>query len=205
MEDKLQRLTQKLYEEGLSKGRNEADDLVKKAKEEAAAIVKEAKEKAGEILREAERNAQDMKKNTETEVALASRQVISTLKQNIENLILTKEISPAISDAVKDESFVKELILAVAGKWNGAEGNRTDLSVLIPSSASEKLEKELKEAAGKAFSGGLDVVRDDNVKTGFRIGPKNGGYYISFSDADFDALFREYLRPKVAELLYGEK
>ena len=40
------------------------------------------------------------------------------------------------------------------------------------------------------------------VRTGFKVGAKDGGYYISFSDADFDALMREYLREKVAHLLY---
>ena len=31
---------------------------------------------------------------------------------------------------------------------------------------------------------------------------KNGGYYIAFTDESFDALFKEYLREKVANMLY---
>ena len=40
------------------------------------------------------------------------------------------------------------------------------------------------------------------VRTGFRVGAKGGSYYISFSDDDFEALLKEYLRSKVAELLF---
>ena len=39
MENKLEQLTQKLYNEGLAKGRMEADDLVAKAQGEAAKII----------------------------------------------------------------------------------------------------------------------------------------------------------------------
>ena len=42
MENKLQQLTQKLYDEGLEKGRAEAERLVAEAKTNAAKIVKEA-------------------------------------------------------------------------------------------------------------------------------------------------------------------
>lgn len=42
MENKLQQLTQKLYDEGLEKGRAEADKLVADAKAEAREIVAEA-------------------------------------------------------------------------------------------------------------------------------------------------------------------
>jgi len=31
------------------------------------------------------------------------------------------------------------------------------------------------------------VGYSNEVKSGFKVGAKDGGYYISFSDADFDA------------------
>ena len=44
--DKLQELTQKLYNEGLSKGKEEGEAILAKAQAEAAAIVKKAQEEA---------------------------------------------------------------------------------------------------------------------------------------------------------------
>ena len=42
MQDKLQELTDRLYEEGLSKGRQEAEELLAKARAEAKEIVSAA-------------------------------------------------------------------------------------------------------------------------------------------------------------------
>ena len=44
--DKLQELTDKLYNEGLSKGKAEGEAILAKAKEEAAAIVENARKEA---------------------------------------------------------------------------------------------------------------------------------------------------------------
>lgn len=205
MEDKLQKLTQKLYEEGLSKGRTDADELIAQAKAEAAEIVEEAKVKARSIINQAEQNAAELKKNTETEVALASRQIIAELKQKIEGMVAARELTPTIQKAVKDTTFIKEMILTVARNWDGCEQTRTELEVMLPADSAKALQEELKTALGAALDGGVEVKFDNKVKSGFRVAPKDGGYYISFTDADFDALFREYLRPKVNEILFGDK
>ena len=60
MENKLQQLTQKLYDEGLEKGRAEAERLVAEAKTNAAKIVKEAEAQAAKILADANTKAQDV-------------------------------------------------------------------------------------------------------------------------------------------------
>ena len=51
MENKLQELTNKLYEEGLAKGRSDAERLVADAQAKADAIVREAEEKAAAARR----------------------------------------------------------------------------------------------------------------------------------------------------------
>ena len=48
--DKLQELTQKLYQEGLSKGKEEGEAILAKAKAEAQEIVKQAQEQAAAIV-----------------------------------------------------------------------------------------------------------------------------------------------------------
>ena len=203
MQDKLQKLTQKLYEEGLSKGRTDADDLVSKAKEEAKAIVNEAKVKAEAIVNEAKRNAEELRKNTETEVALASRQTIATLKEQIQTLVTAKELTPKIKDVVDDTAFLKEMILLVCKNWEGNTQANAELEVMLPENAKTELLKELKSMLENALDDGVTVKTSEKVKSGFKVAPKEGGYYISFTEEDFDALFQEFLRPKVAELLFG--
>ncbi len=203
MQEKLQKLTQKLYEEGLSKGRSEADDLVAKAKAEAAAIVNEAKVKAEALVAEAQRTAEEIQKNTETEVALASRQTIAALKEQIQNLVTARELTPRVKDAVDDKVFLQDMILLTLKNWEGNGQSCPGLEVMLPEKAQQELIGGLRAMLENALDDQIVVKTSEKVKSGFRVAPKEGGYYISFTDEDFDALFQEYLRPKVAELLFG--
>ena len=52
------------------------------------------------------------------------------------------------------------------------------------------------------LAAGVEVGYSKEVRTGFKVGAKDGGYYISFADADIAALLEEYLRDKVFQLLF---
>jgi V/A-type H+-transporting ATPase subunit E len=43
------------------------------------------------------------------------------------------------------------------------------------------------------------------MKSGFKVGPADGSYVISFTDEDFNNFFKAYLRPKSTELLFEKK
>ena len=83
MENKLKELTERLYGEGLEKGRVEADRLVAEAKEKAAAILAEANAEAEKIVKKAEAKAADTEKNSMTEIQLAGRQAVAKIKSAI--------------------------------------------------------------------------------------------------------------------------
>lgn len=205
MENKLQELTQKLYTEGLSKGEQEAKALVEAAKSEAQSIVAQAQKEAAQVIKEAEARAEDLRKNTLTELTLAGRQSVGTLKEQIEKLVLLKSISPAVSAANNDTEFIKSLLLSIASAWNPADGSKVELRALLPAQKQEQLSALVVAGTQNTLTQGLEINFDNGVKSGFKIGPKDGSYYISFSDADFDALLKEYLRPQVSALLFGEE
>ena len=183
MENKLQQLTQKLYDEGLEKGRAEAERLVAEAKTNAAKIVKEAEAQAAKILAEANTKAQDVEKNAMTEISLAGKQALSKIKAEISSMIIAKSTAPAVKAATLDPEFVKQMLLTVAKNWSGADSSKNQLKELL--------------------AAGVEVGYSKEVRTGFKVGAKDGGYYISFSDQDFDALLKEYLRDKVYKMLYN--
>lgn len=205
MENKLQELTQKLYKEGLSKGQREGATLLTTAKKEADEIVAEAKKQAEEILKAARQSAADLKQNALSETVMASRDMIGQLKQQIEKLVILKGISPGVRAANADPQFVKDMLLAVAGNWNAGASNRTELSALLPADKQAEMQQVLEGAAATALGEGFEIKYDKKLKSGFKIGPRDGGYHISFTDADFDNLLSEYLRPQVAALLFEQQ
>jgi len=43
------------------------------------------------------------------------------------------------------------------------------------------------------------------MKSGFKIGPADESYLISFTDEDFTNFLKGYLRPKTSQLLFEEE
>lgn len=203
MENKLQQLTQKLYDEGLEKGRAEAERLVAEAKTNAAKIVKEAEAQAAKILAEANTKAQDVEKNAMTEISLAGKQALSKIKAEISSMIIAKSTAPAVKAATLDLEFVKQMLLTVAKNWSGADSSKNQLKALLPEAEQKAFEATFEAAAKELLAAGVEVGYSKEVRTGFKVGAKDGGYYISFSDQDFDALLKEYLRDKVYKMLYN--
>ncbi|MCC8063168.1 MAG: hypothetical protein LIO68_08015 [Rikenellaceae bacterium] len=202
MENKLQQLTEKLYNEGLSKGRAEAEAVLAKAHEDAEKIVAEAQDRARAIVADAQKSAAQLKANTENEVRLAAGQLKSALRQQVEGMVQMQVVTPQVTQAWRDNSFIKELAVAAVQ----AVGPENGLRVVLPENRGAELAEAVKNALAEKFGSenGVEVVTDAKVRVPFRIAVREGGYYVSFSDADFDALFRSYLRPKVSELLFGE-
>jgi len=196
MENKLQELTQKLYNDGLSKGQAEAAEIVEKAKKEAQEIVKKANSEAEKIVASAKSEAESLKTTTENELKMASSQLLSALQQQIEGLVKTKVVDEKISESWKDGSFIKNLVLEAVKGFNPSSNE--GIKVVVP----ESFEGEIKKALAEYVSNGVEVVTDGKMKVPFRIAPKDGSYYISFTDGDFKELFRSYIRQRIAEILY---
>lgn len=203
MENKLQQLTQKLYEEGLEKGRSEAEKCVAEAQEKAAKIIADAHKEAEEIIRKAEDKAEDVAKNTATEISLAGKQAVARLKAEIASLITAKSTSEGVKTAAMDGAFLKEMLLSVAKNWNGASAGKVELKALLPEAKRAELDAAFEQATKELLKEGIEVGYSKEVKSGFRISEKDGGYYISFADADLEALVSEYLREKVSNMLFG--
>ena len=203
MENKLQQLTQKLYEEGLEKGRSEAEKCVAEAQEKAAKIIADAHKEAEEIIRKAEDKAEDVAKNTATEISLAGKQAVARLKAEIASLITAKSTSEGVKAAAMDGAFIKEMLLSVAKNWNGASAGKVEQKALLPEAKRAELDASFEQAAKELLKEGIEVGYSKEVKSGFRISEKDGGYYISFADADLEALVSEYLREKVSNMLFG--
>ncbi len=202
MENKLQQLTQKLYDEGLERGRTESDRLIAEAQERAQQIVAQAQAEAQAIVKGAQDSAEDAHKNAMTEIALAGKQAVAKIKSEIAEMIVAKSTSQGVKSANLDAKFIKEMLLAVAANWNGTQGVKSDLNVLLPEGAKASLDKEFAAVAKELLTEGIEVGYSSEVKSGFKISEKGGGYYISFSDSDFEALLGGYLREKLYNLLY---
>ena len=198
--DKLQELTQKLYEEGLSKGKQEGEALLAKAQKEADVIVEKAQKEAAAIVEKAQKEAADFKTKVEGDVKMASAQALQATKAHIEGLIVAKAVEPAKAD-LANAAFLKEIITAVAKNFSTQES--TDLALILPEKLQKELEPFVKGELAKTLGKGVDASFSKKVAGGFKIGPKDGSYFISLTDESFQELIGEYLRPATKKILFG--
>ena len=204
MQKKLQELTEKIYQEGVDKANQEAEKIISDAKAEAKKTLDQAKKEAESKIEKAEKEAEDLKKNAMNELKLSARQAMSDLKQEVTNLIQAKAIKPETQEAFKEAAFTKEIIQTVVKNWDPNSDEAVDLKVLLPEKKQKEFEAYFKDKAKDLLNKGLEVDFDERVKGGFKIGPKDGSYLVSFSDEDFEHFFKLYLRPRLIEMLFGE-
>ena len=198
--DKLQELTQKLYEEGLSKGKLEGEALLAKAQMEADELVKKAKEEAAAIIEKAQKEAADYKVKMEGDVKMASTQALQATKAGIEELIVAKAVDP-VKEQLSGAAFLKEIITTVAQRFSTQES--TDISLVLPEKLQKELEPFVKGELAKTLGKGIEASFSKKVAGGFKIGPKDGSYFISLTDEAFQGLIGEYLRPATKKILFG--
>ena len=203
MQNKLQELTDRLYEEGLSKGRKEADELLEKARKEAREIVAKAREEADAIREEAGKEAAETRTMVEGDLKMAATQTIAALKQQVENMVVAEAVAKPVGAALSDEHFVNDLIAMVVRSFNAANPDGVALEVILPAAAQKELETAGRNEALKVLSKGIEIKNIKGLANGFRIGPKDGGYRLSFTADDFTALVGEYLRPATKKILFG--
>ena len=201
MQNKLQELTDKLYNEGLSKGKQEGEEILAKAKVQADEIVAKAKAEAAAIVAAANKEAEDLKTKVQGDLKMAAAQSIAATKKDIESLVVAKMTEADVKTALRSAEFVKEVILAVAKGFNTEDA--ADLEVILPESLKKDLEGFVSKELAAVLKGGVEASFSKKIAGGFTIGPKDGGYFISFTDETFNALISEYLRPATKKILFG--
>lgn len=202
MQSKLQELTDKLYNEGLSKGKAEGEQILKNAGEEANKIVCTAKEQAAAIVEKARKDASDLMDKAKSDIRMASEQTLQATRKDIENLIVGRIAGDKVDTVLADTAFVKEIISSVASKFSSEQA--CDLSLVLPEKLREQLEPWVCSELSKTLGKEVDARFTKKIAGGFTIGPKDGSYYISLTSDTFRELIAEYLRPVTRKILFGE-
>lgn len=199
MENKIQQLTEKLYQEGLQRGKAESERIIAKAKETAEQIVAEATAKAEKIVADARQREEELSVNTRKELALAGTQMIDDVKQSVRETLLKSGIGTDVKSAFDNPDFVAQLIVKVVEGWGkgGTIEVPQQFEVMINDYLTAKLSEELRK--------GVVIKPSISLKDGFRVEMENGHYYIKFGKEEFDLFLSDYLRPKVANIIFNKQ
>ncbi len=202
MQSKLQELTDKLYQDGLAKGKEDGDKYLADAKAQAEKIVADAKAEAASIVAKAEKEAEDLRNKAKSDIRMASEQALQATRKDIENILDSCVVKQGTEKALSETDFLKEIILAVAKNFSTEQS--ADLEVVLPESLRKELEPWVSATLAKTLKAGVKADFSKKIAGGFTIGPADGGWFVSLTDETFTALISEYMRPLTKKLLFGE-
>lgn len=196
MENKIQVLSDKIYQEGVQKGNLEAQRLIEEAQKKAQQLIDDAKAEADKILQDARKSAEELNENTKSELKLFAGQALNALKTEIINLLTNSTVNDAVKGFVSDKEFLNKFIVNLATQWTASE------PVVISVSDADTLKKYFLQHAMTLLDKGVQIEQVNGIKALFSISPADGSYKVNFGEKEFENYFKDFLRPQLVEMLF---
>ena len=209
----VQNLIDRLHDEGVAKGQNEAETLVADARKQAMDIRDAAQREAEDILARARAEAGSIVEVGKESLQLASRDVILKLREAFHKEFENK-VRKLVGFTLQEQTFLEQLILEVARRAM-PENQSKQLKVLLPEQEAtpEEIRAEMadvQEGSLAHFVLGLaaDVLREgltfgvsDDPSPGVRVQIVKDDVQLELTEETITALLLQYLAPRFREIL----
>lgn len=203
MDNKLDILTKKIYEQGVEKANHDAVEIVENARKEADKILNDAKSEAERIVNQANKESEELKTKVAADVKMAAVQSITVTKQEIEKMVVTNAAEQGVKTNLSSADFVKELVKDIVKAFNPDNASPMALDLIMPETLKKDIVPFVKNEISKMFKTEVNVNFNKKLGGGFKVAPKDGGYVIQFTDEEFTQLIANYLRPATKKILFG--
>lgn len=194
--EKIQELTDKLYREGVEKGNAEGKKLIEQAEQQAAQIVEEARRKAAAIEEGARKQAADLDAHTRAELKMYAAQAVNALKSEVANVLTDKLVADAVGGVMADKTFIGRFMVELVRNWAGGK------PLVISSADAESLKSYFMANAKELLNAGLTIQKVGGKPATFTVAPADGSYKVNFGAEEFEAYFKEFLRPALVQMLF---
>ena len=136
----------------------------------------------------ARKQAQELDANTKSELKLYAGQALSALKSEIVNVVSDKLVKDTVKELMGNKDFMGNFMVAVAKNWASGE------DLVISASDADGLTAYFRAHA-------KDLL-DKGKAAAFSVSPSDGSYKVNFGEEEFAAYFKDFLRPKLIEMLF---
>ena len=210
----VQELIEKLRNQGVDSGRQEAGRIVADAEEQAAATIADAEKRAAAIVSKAREEADFITKAGKEALQLAERNAVLELK----DYLLEKfsgQIRAVVSHSMESDKLLEAMILEVAGQ-NNLRGEQ-NIEVILPRKvigvdelrdnpallkAGGLLEFAMKRASTMLEEGVTFKVGNAN-QSGIAFRLKDKDIQVELTDEAVAAVLLKHLQPRFRALLEG--
>ena len=196
MDSQIQALTEKVYQEGVLKGEQEAAKILADANAQAEQVERDARTRAEQIIAEAQRSASELKSNTERELKLNASKLIEATKASIVDVIAGRIAGDSVQALTANPELLQRVVLEIAKGFDLKHG------VEITSSQAEELKAYFAQNAKALLEEGLTIKQVAGKATQYTIRPQNGSFKVEIGEQEFVELFESILRPQLAQELF---
>lgn len=206
----VQKLIDRLHEEGVSRGQTEADALLASARQKAAEILEKARQEAESIHNSANAHADQTRINGEEAIRLAGRDAILRLTEDLREDFVRK-LRSLVGHTLKDREFLKSLLLEIARHSLPGSREPQPLKVLVltenevdhESAEQERLELEefVRSLSGEALRDGLTFDIDENDSAGVRVQVIDDELEIDLTTDTLTHLLLQHLSPRFRAIM----
>ena len=200
----LESLVKKVYDEGIEKAKEEAQQIIAEAKRQSAELLLQTEQQIAKMEEQSLNEVNRIRENLNSELKAVSQQVVSTVQNELADVISNRIVSKGIDEALSEKEFLQKIIFTVLQKWNAVDTN-FQFELLLNKDDERQLQGFFEQRIKKELATEMEIVIENKIKSGFKIAVKNENYYVSFSGEEFENFFKGYLRKKTIEWIYGTK
>ena len=196
MNNKIQELTDIIYNEGVAKGQAQADQILAQANDQAAKIVADAQKQADSLLAAARKEAADNAENVQKELRLHAAQAVEALKSEIATVVTDKIVQDSVKGFTADQKSFNEFMLRIAQEWGKKQ------QIEINAQDADALTRYFNANAKALLDKGVKITQVNGQPAEFSIQPADGSYKVNFGTEEFMNWFKSMLRPQLVETLF---
>jgi len=214
----VETLIERLRDEGVERGRAEAEQILERAREEAANILGRARKEAKEMVEDARREASQLETSGQDALRVAMRDAVLRMKETLVHRF-THQMERLISNELKDAEFLRRLILELAGRARESGGvDRAErVEMMLPENIVDLEEMrrnpdEFKDGAlsqfvlavtGDLLRDGVEFIASDDHSAGVRVRIVDQDVRLDLSDEAIAELLLQHLQPRFRAILDG--
>lgn len=197
MEVQLKELIEKVKQEGIQKGREEARQILRDAEKEAESKILSARRDAEKIHKQAVEDAAKLKQEAEDSIRISLRDMTLKFRNRIHELFNRVILEEVQANMTTD--FLKKVIEDLFGQWQ--KGDETGVQLKLSRGDHDRLGQFFTSRLSDHLKSGVTVVPDPTLEKGFRISLRDGSLYYDFSARTIAEIISGDLEPAIAELL----
>jgi V/A-type H+-transporting ATPase subunit E len=199
MTESLQTLLLRLQQDGVDKGQQQADELLRSAKTEAERLVADAKKEAARITAEAKADADRLAVRGKASLQQAARDVVLSVGHSIEQVVqrLAAERASAALDGPAVLSLLQRLMDAFVqhGRVNGA------IDIVVGPEQKKAMTDASLAGLRQKLEHGLTLHVQPGLGHGFQVRMGKGGVTHDFTDKAAAAAIAELVTPEIAAIV----